>query len=101
MDQNQKIIEALQELKLASINDGENAMRRYDMLFLGSKMNEINSIELRHSLEKVFNIQLTLDELNSLVPKLCGALGMNYQPLKALDDLHASKAHCFLITLYE
>lgn len=88
----QKLSEILLELRNASIrimNDAEvkSVMHKYDMLFLGSKFNTIYSVELHHSLTKIFKLDITMTELNSLIPTVCNMLNMSFEELIAVEDI--------------
>lgn len=94
MDKEQVITQALLELKNASlaiqseINDGSwhKLMETYDLLFLGEHANNIYSVELLHCLQKKFDLSIDIDELNKMIPSLCGALGMRCEPMIRLED---------------
>ena len=91
---------ALKDLKNASLSihtddDLVTTMKKYDMLFLGKKVNEINSIELRHSLEHIFNLEFTNEEQ---LPTVCKSLDMKLEALQSLDNLGVTTA--YIITLY-
>ncbi len=68
----QKLINVLSELRCSSMNTTKNTamdlMHRYNLLFLGSKFNTIYSHELPQSLKTFFNFDITIDELNQLIP---------------------------------
>lgn len=105
---NEKLIEILIELKNESLkmntlhSDDEimSIMRKYDMLFLGKDFNTIYSIELRHSLEKIFGINLTNEELNKLIPSACASLSMQYEPMAKVEDLSNPVPYCYRIELW-
>ena len=87
MDLRIRIKAALLELKKASLSVPENTegklhtlIEKYDMIFMGPKMNVINSIE-----EK-FSIDISLENLNGLLPNLCTELGMKTESLISLQD---------------
>ena len=56
------------------------------MIFMGPKMNVINSIELLHTLKEKFSIDISLENLNGLLPNLCTELGMKTESLISLQD---------------
>ena len=98
-----KLVEILKELSYSSKtinteNELHAVMSKYDMLFLGENFNCINTIELRHSLDKIFDISVTLEELNSLVPDACTILNMKYEQMVSIDN-HSSTHACYQIYL--
>lgn len=102
----ENLIDVLTELRKVSINSSsstiESIMHKYDMLFVGSKFNTIYSIELRHSLDKIFNYILSMDELNSMIPTACKTLNMKFEQLIAVEDIgQPNPAINYQITLWE
>lgn len=102
----ENLIDVLTELRNASINSSantiESVMHKYDMLFIGSKFNNIYSIELRHSLEKKFNYIVSMSELNSMIPTVCKTLNMKFEKLIAVEDIgQPNPAFNYQITLWE
>lgn len=100
----QLIIDLLLELKDASQlitddNDYQLIIRKYNMLFLGEKFNSIYSHELSEYLSKTNNIDIKIEELNSLIPDVCKMLDMKFEPLYTLSQ--PSKVHTYEITLWE
>ncbi|APC82097.1 TPA: hypothetical protein ACXDAZ_003498 [Clostridium botulinum] len=83
-------------------NDVKSVMDKYDMLFLGGKFNCIYSIELLHSLKKVFQFEISKDELNNLIPVACKSLNMKFDPMIALNNLDSSNrsVDSYAITLW-
>lgn len=104
----QQLNKILKELMVASMQLGpsptndeiKSLMHKYDMTFLGSKINVIYSLELLHSLKKHFNFELTNDELNSLIPECCKFLNMGYEPMAKVDDMSNPIPYCYQITLW-
>ena len=93
MDLRIRIKAALLELKKASLSVPENTegklhtlIEKYDMIFMGPKMNVINSIELLHTLKEKFSIDISLENLNGLLPNLYTELGMKTESLISLQD---------------
>lgn len=68
-------------------NDVKSVMDKYNMLFLGSKFNTIYSIELHHYINTKLNFNISMDELNSLIPDVCKILNMNFEELIAIEDI--------------
>lgn len=97
------ITSALLELRAAilrSPNNPKPVMRKYNMLFLGEKFNNIGSRELYHALNDYFNISITLGELHRVLPSLCQSLSMHCEPMKSLNDLNNPVPAEFFITLF-
>lgn len=105
---NEKLIEILiqlknESLKMNTFNTEEeikSVMHKYDMLFVGKDFNTIYSLELRHSLEKYFGIELTNEELNELLPTACTSLNMKYSPMAKANDLSNPAPYCYQIELW-
>lgn len=100
----QRLSNVLMELsaesqKVSDINQVQAIINKYDMIFSGESYNCINTIELRHTIEKVFHTNISLEELNSLVPAVCSKLGMEIVPfVKATNPLD-SIPYCYQIFL--
>ena len=100
-----QLADVLRELSQASKqimnkSDLRFAMDKYDMLFLGENFNIINSLELRHSLSKHFHIEISSDELNSLISVTCPALNMPLIPMADINDLNNPVPSAYQITLW-
>lgn len=92
MDTNlSKVIDALSELKSASMSSSfdtiQLTMKKYNMLFLGEKLNTIFLVELQNTLKEYFHFNIDLKELKRLIPTACQYLGMAYEPMSQLDSL--------------
>lgn len=103
---NNSIINALRELKSASLQyeyggDYDGLMHEYDMCFMGEKFNIINSEHLQTTLKKLFNIEITLNELNQMIPSVCTSLSMKCMQVKAKNKIDNSDFTEFFITLYD
>lgn len=87
----QIIVNNLCELKNESIKSTpdtiKKTVKKYDMLFLGSKFNTIYSIEFHHYLQTKLNIDISMDDLNSLIPAACNILNMSFEELIAVNDI--------------
>lgn len=95
------LLELLQTSKsIKNEIDLRNAMNTYDMTFFGKNLNTINSLELCHSLSKHFHINISKEELNSLIPSACSALGMKIEPMAAVNDLSNPIPYCYRIELW-
>lgn len=77
----------------------QSLMERYDMIFAGKFYNCINTIELRHTLEKTFHLNVSLEELNSLVPPTCSKLGMKIVPFINAANPKETIPYCYQIFL--
>ena len=102
----EKLINVLTEIRSASIQANENTvmdlMKRYNLLFLGSKFNTIYSQELPQSLKAFFDFSIEIDELNQLIPEACKMLRMECEPMIKLSDVGKPDAKIFsyAITLW-
>lgn len=101
----QQISDALKQLSYDSKSLGFQVLSKYNAVFLGSTFNSINSIPLRHVLEKYFGISITNDDLNLLIPLVCKTLNMKISPLKDASDLNPDpntvKIVAYVIHLWE
>ena len=77
----------------------QSLMGKYDMIFAGKSYNCINTIELRHTLEKTFHLNVSLEELNSLVPPACSKLGMETVPFVNAVNPDETIPYCYQIFL--
>lgn len=77
---------------------------RFDMLFVGENLNIIYSVELRHTLREKYELDLSQEELNKLIPGLCKNLSMKCEPLYPVSEIAKGiydAAHAnYQITLY-
>ena len=85
--------------KIANLNELQLLMEKYDMIFAGKSYNCINTIELRHTIEKTFHLNITLDEINSLVPSVCSRLGMEIVPFVNAINPEETIPYCYQIFL--
>ena len=99
----QKLIAVLSELRCSSMQTTEdtvmNLMKRYNLLFLGSKFNTIYSEELPQSLKAFFDFSIELDELNQLIPEACKILQMKCEPMIKVSDVGNPNAEIFSYTI--
>lgn len=102
MDENNKvIIDLLLELKNAPRDDAKALIRQYNMIFMGKSFNKINSLELAHYLKKYRKASISHEYLLETLPKIAALLGMELEPMIAVDDIGKSeKTTNFLITLF-
>ena len=85
--------------KITNPNELQSLMEKYDMIFAGKSYNCINTIELRHTLEKTFHLNVSLKELNSLVPLICSKLGMEIIPFVNAINPAETIPYCYQIFL--
>lgn len=107
---NKKLAEILLELRSNSKQLGNNPseqdvralMNKYNMLFLGSSFNHIYSHELWHSIKNTFNYEISLEELNLLIPIVCKSLGMNFESMIEAKNIGTPNPPigCYAITLW-
>ncbi len=105
----QKLIEILMELRRSSFELRKNPtevslkalMKKYNMLFLGEDFNTIYSNELAHSINTVFNIPVSNDEINKLIPIACKMLNMDCESMVNVSDVSMANppVACYQITL--
>lgn len=75
-------------------------MHEYDVVFLGEKFNIINSLEFCHCLKEKYDIDISNEDLNTILPGICKSLNMHYEPMKKLTDLTNSSPYCYQIYLW-
>ena len=93
MDVKARIKDVLLELKSASLSLQGNVkdaawhelMKKYDLLFLGQRLNVIQSVELLHTLQTVFKVDVDVQTLNAMIPGICKELGMKTEALVSLE----------------
>lgn len=101
-----KLSKVLLELRNASMQisneDIIHIVDKYDILFLGEKLNCIYSNELLRSLKNIFHIEISNKELNKLIPIVCKFLNMNCKPITVINHLGSthSYSNCYNITLW-
>lgn len=101
MDLHDVFIELSEASKLAvSDEDVIKLMHKYDIVFAGEKHNEIDSLELVHTLNYYFHIRIDNEELTELIPIVCDAMKLKYQGMRRLDDKQAKVPYCYKITLF-
>lgn len=92
MDIPQKISDALLELRSAAFSTTEDSYRelldKYDIIFSESKFNHIYSIELCHTLNNHFGIDITHDDLLSILPDVSRSLSMPTEGMIALSAIN-------------
>ena len=85
--------------KITNPNELRSLMEKYDMIFAGKSCNCINTIELRHTLDKTFHLNVSLEELNLLIPPTCSKLGMEIVPFVNAINPAETIPYCYQIFL--
>ena len=107
MDNLQKLIKILSELRTTSLSMSQNdfdenfckrLMNNYDILFLGKNLNIIYTNELFCTLPKKFDCEIDKQTFNSLIPEACKALNMKCTPEYSLKN--SNEVITYSITLY-
>ncbi|SEQ22565.1 hypothetical protein SAMN05216232_1954 [Virgibacillus subterraneus] len=85
------VIETLQELKSAPIgvntdSEYKELINRYNVMFLGSKFNIINSLELAHYLKLNKDPSFSHEYLIKLLPEIKDALSLKLEGQIKLED---------------
>lgn len=102
----QKLIEVLLELRTASmestVDNIEDTMQKYDMLFLGKTFNCIYSDELSHTLKEYFHIEISKHDLTKLMPIACETLNMKFELIRDSKRSRNSNPNtsCYQIVLW-
>lgn len=106
----QNLLKVLTQLKseaLMLIDDSNEAdwqtlTQKYDMLFLGKNFNIIYSNELAQMLRAKENVDISLEELNAMLPSACAVLDMKVEPLIKASDAGSQNppTYCYEITLF-
>ncbi|QII50692.1 hypothetical protein G3M81_19025 [Bacillus paralicheniformis] len=81
------ISQALQTLKLESLNLNSPISERFDITFIGQNFNVINSYELRNVLESHFNLNIPHEALLVAIPHVCKSNNMKFEGFQDLKDL--------------
>lgn len=101
MDLHDVFIELSEASKCAITDeDAVKLMHKYDIIFAGENHNEIDSLELVHTLNDYFHIHIDNDELTELIPSVCDAMKLKYQGMRRLDDEQSKMPYCYKITLF-
>ena len=74
-----------------------SAMTKYDMTICGKDFNTINTIELRACILAKLNIDISINELNSLVEIVCPSINMKLHPMKDANDQSHTEVDCYQI----
>lgn len=93
-------IEEIQSSSKKCADDPHAIMKKYDMLFVGKEFNTVYSLEIRHSLQKTLGIEVSNEELNSLLPDICSELGITLTPMVALNSTDKSTVVCYQLKLW-
>lgn len=85
--------------EITNPNQLQIVMDKYDMIFAGKSYNCINTIELRHTIDKIFNLNVSLEELNALIPSACSKIGMEIVPYVNAINPVENIPYCYQIFL--
>ena len=106
----QKLVNVLLELRSASIalginpseDDYKKLIHKYDIIFAGNNLNTIYTDEFNHCLKTKFDIDISIEELNQLIPNICSGLNMSYEPFISATDFENPNPliKCYSIILY-
>lgn len=75
-------------------------IKEYDIVFSGPKFNMIDTAELYHILEDRFQISISNDDFQNLVPAVCDKLFMSYEKLLKVNDLPNSNLYSYRVQLW-
>lgn len=98
-----KLINVFKELRASSksiTDDPRPTIKKYDMLFLGSKFNTVYTNEMYHVLENYFHISMENEDFQNVVPTICNALDMKYSPMQKVEDSSNSTPYCYQVELW-
>ena len=75
--------------------------QKYNVMLLGEKCSWIDPATLLHCLTTAFNIDITQDELNEILPAICSQLGMKHDIYVNLEDIGKPKQRIYTsVTLF-
>jgi len=97
-----QIIDALLELRASSIRahaNFEEEIHKYNIAFAGHDLNMVDTITLANALNTKFNILISHEELLDLIPSLCDALSMKYEPIKYVKNIGLTEHDAYSIFL--
>lgn len=98
-----KLIDVFKELCASSksiTDDPRPTIKKYDMLFLGSKFNIVYTNEMYHVLENYFHISMENEDFQKLVPTICSTLDMKYIPMQRVEDSSSPIPYCYQVELW-
>lgn len=95
------IVKALETLKIASKLNPEKVSEEYNILLLGEFRNQLDSIELLNFLKSKYDLDITIDELNAIIPHVCDSLNMKYIPVKNLNNAFNNLIDAYFIFLFQ
>ncbi|MTP73665.1 hypothetical protein GMB80_12075 [Turicibacter sanguinis] len=85
-----KIIEALQKIRSDVRSSTSRTIMdvsdKYEMIFIGEKFRLIHVEQLTKSLNNVFKLKITHEEVLELLPIACSKLGMRLEELVSIDN---------------
>lgn len=94
-----RLIEIFKELRDASHSIDHNNPIKYNIFFSGKDYNEIHSFNLFPSLQTVFKLDITKDDLLKLIPEICDSLEMKYFPYISPTSYDTKKIVYYVILL--
>ena len=94
------VINALNELKGESITseNPKEMMYKYDLMFFGENYNIIYSIELCNALNTYFKVDISIEELQNIIPDICKSLKMECKPMFLAEN--PTEVYCYMIYLW-
>lgn len=98
-----KLIDVFKELRASSksiTDDPRPTIKKYDMLFLGSKFNTVYTNEMYHVLENHFHISIENEDFQKFVPAICDTLDMKYSPMQKVEDPSNPVPYCYQVELW-
>lgn len=101
----EQLIDVLSELSCSckTIKTNEDyriLLDKYNLMFLGKNFNKIYASDLQPVLCEKFNISVSVEELNALLPLACSILNMKCEPLFARNRDKNSAPCSYQITLW-
>lgn len=78
--------DALQVSKATTDESWHQLMSKYDVLFLGEKINTVYAREIYSCLIRPAHIDISLQDFLALIPSVCHSLNMKINPMIALKD---------------
>lgn len=79
--------DALQVSKALTDESWHQLMSKYDVLFLGEKINTVYAREIYSCLIRSAHIDMSLQDFLDLIPSVCHSLNMKENPMIALKDI--------------
>lgn len=80
--------DAIQVSKALTDESWHQLMSKYDVLFLGEKINTVYAREVYSCLIKPAHIDISLQDFLALIPSVCRNLSMKAEPMVSLKDIN-------------